>query len=93
MKQEYFFLSLSEKYGFSGIADLREDRQFLMDYPGACTISTQQVDFPLQLPFAFPQTCFCKSCGKIIGPCYCCLDINKADKQKKKKKWLWLTNQ
>ncbi|ONI22303.1 hypothetical protein PRUPE_2G120300 [Prunus persica] len=22
--------------------DLREDRQFLMDYPGACTISTQQ---------------------------------------------------
>lgn len=25
------------------MADLREDQQFLRDYPGACTISTQQV--------------------------------------------------
>ena len=28
---------------FNWDADLREDRQFHLDYPGACTISTEQV--------------------------------------------------
>lgn len=26
-----------------GLTDLREDKQFFMDHPGACTISTAQV--------------------------------------------------
>lgn len=28
------------------LADLREDKKFPMNYPGACTVSTEQVCFP-----------------------------------------------
>ena len=35
---------------FNWDADLREDRQFHLDYPGACTISTEQVPLIILFP-------------------------------------------
>ena len=34
---------------FTPMSDLREDKQFQMDYPGACTISIEQVKYSLTL--------------------------------------------
>lgn len=59
------------------MADLRDDQQFLTDYPGAHTISPQQVGvhygyFNL---FPFHKHSCAKSCCSISGTCYCCLTV------------------
>lgn len=41
------------------VADLREDRQFHLDYPGAYTISTEQVGVQLSLCLTFQRAEAC----------------------------------
>lgn len=48
-------LPFSVKTLLFGIADLREDEEFHLNYPGACTIATKQVGRQPAI-FFFPQS-------------------------------------